>query len=113
MNCVANCERKSVWRNTILEDDGDPFDNNDEVDPLLYDILKASKTKPLGDEAMKYCREGHLLERPFLEQFHKHCLDENINTCGYNSIAIHETPVGKFVFVFVFVIVLLFCIVSY
>ena len=33
----------------------------------------------------------------------EHCLDENINTCGYNSIAIHETPVGKFVLVFVIV----------
>ena len=111
MDLVANCERKSVWRNSMLVDDKDPFDN-DEVDPLLHDILKALKMKPLGDKAKKYCREGHLLERPFLEQFHKHCLDENINTCGYNSVAIHETLVGKFVFVIVLYCIVLYCIVS-
>ena len=77
---VAKCERKSVYRNSMLEDNEDPFDN-DEVDPVLHDILKASKLKPLGDEAKKYCREGHLLERPFLKQFHQHCLDKTINTC--------------------------------
>ena len=91
---VAKYERKSVCCNSMQEDNKDPFDN-DEVDPVLHEILKASKLKPLGDEAKKYYREGHLLERPFLKQFHQHCLDETVNTCGYNSIAIHEIPVGK------------------
>ena len=49
--------------------------------------------KPLGEEAKKYCREGHILERPFLKQFHKHSQDGVI--CGYNSIAIQETLVDK------------------
>ena len=92
LDCVAKCERKSVCRNSMLEDNEDPFDN-DEVDPVLHDILKASKLKPLGDEAKKYCREGHLLKRPFLEQFYKHSQDGI--TCGYKAVAVHETPVGK------------------
>ena len=50
---VAKCERKLVRHNSMLEDNKDPFDN-DEVDPVLHDILKASKLKPLGDEAKKY-----------------------------------------------------------
>ena len=79
----------------MLEDDIDPFGNNDEVDPLLHDILIASKLKPLGDEVKKYCRKGHLLECPVLEQFREHCLDKNINTRGYKSVARHETPVNK------------------
>ena len=94
LDCVANCERKSVRRNSMRVNDEDPFAGDDEVDPLLLDILKASKMKPLGDDAKKYCREGHLLERPFLEQFHQHSQDGI--TCGYKAIAIHETPVGKF-----------------
>ncbi|OEU17716.1 hypothetical protein FRACYDRAFT_238144 [Fragilariopsis cylindrus CCMP1102] len=45
----------------------------------------------LKDEAKAYCRQGHLLERPFLEQFHQHS-KEGL-TQGYKSVAIHETPV--------------------
>jgi hypothetical protein len=48
--------------------------------------------KPLGEEAKKYCRAGHLLERPFLKQFHQHSIDGRAP--GYKSVAIHETPVG-------------------
>ena len=96
LDLVADCERKRRRQNTMLDNDEDPFNNDeDEVDPVLMNIFQASFMKPLGEEAKKYCREGHLLERPFLKQFHQHCLDETINTCGYNSIAIHETPVGK------------------
>jgi hypothetical protein len=62
------------------------------VDHVLLDIFKASKMKPLGEEAKNYCRADHLLERPFLKQLHQHSLEGR--TCGYKSIAIHETPVG-------------------
>jgi hypothetical protein len=48
--------------------------------------------KPLGEEAKKYCRVGHLLERPFLEQFRQHSMEGL--TLGYKPIAMHETPVG-------------------
>jgi len=68
------------------------YNEEDAVDPVLLDIFKASKMKPLGEEAKKYCRAGHLLERPFLEQFHQHSLEGR--TLGYKSLAIHETPVG-------------------
>ena len=64
---VAKCERKSLCCNSMLEDNKDPFDN-DEVDPVLHDILKASKLKPLGDEAKKNSWEGQLLEGPFLKK---------------------------------------------
>ena len=76
----------------MLKDNKDPFDN-DEVDPVLHDILKASTLKPLGDEVTKYCLEGHLLERPFLEQFYNHSQDGI--TCGYKAIAVHKNPVGE------------------
>jgi hypothetical protein len=99
---AVTSERNRIRRNTLLDNDEDPHDN--EIDPVLLDIFKASKMKPLGEEAKKYCRAGHLLERPFLEQFHQHSLDGR--TLGYKSIAIHETPVGMYlVFVFVIVIV--------
>ena len=87
---VVNTERSRVRRNTLLENNEEP--NDDEIDPVLLDIFKASKMKPLGEEAKKYCRAGHLLERPFLEQFHQHSV-QGLTLC-YMSIAIHETPVG-------------------
>ena len=87
---LVNTERSRVRRNTLLENNEEP--NDDEIDPVLLDIFKASKMKPLGEEAKKYCRAGHLLERPFLEQFHQHSIEGC--TLGYKSIAIHETPVG-------------------
>ena len=92
LDLVVDCERKRKRQNTMLENDEDPYDN-DSVDPVLLNLFQASFMKPLGDEAKKYCREGLLLERPFLEQFHKHS-QEGL-TCGYRSIAVHETPVGK------------------
>jgi len=60
------------------------------VDPVLLCGFKAWYMKKLSDEAKKYCRAGHAMERPFLRQFHKHSIDGL--TCGYKSIAIHETP---------------------
>jgi hypothetical protein len=89
---VINTERNRIRRNTLLENNEEP--NDDEIDPVLLDIFKASKMKPLGEEAKKYCRAGHLLERPFLEQFHQHSLEGR--TLGYKSLAIHETPVGMY-----------------
>ncbi|OEU09246.1 hypothetical protein FRACYDRAFT_248581 [Fragilariopsis cylindrus CCMP1102] len=95
---VVRCQRKRIGRNTTLNNNQDPYngeeddeDDVDTVDPVLLDIFKASKMKPLKDEAKAYCRQGHLLERPFLEQFHQHS-KEGL-TRGYKSIAIHETPV--------------------
>jgi hypothetical protein len=85
---VVSSERNRIRRNTLLEND----EHDDGIDPVLLDIFKASKMKPLGEEAKKYCRAGHLLERPFLEQFHQHSIEGR--TLGYKSIAIHETPVG-------------------
>jgi hypothetical protein len=92
---VVKCERKRIGRNTTLNNNQDPYDGEEDdeiIDPVLLDIFKASKMKPLGEEAKKYCRAGHLLERPFLEQFHQHSVHGL--TLGYKSIAIHETPVG-------------------
>jgi hypothetical protein len=76
---LLKCERKRIGRNTTLNNNQDPYDDDenedeDTVDPVLLDILKASKMKPLGEEAKKYCQAGHLLERPFLEQFHQHSI---------------------------------------
>ena len=94
---VVRCHRKRVGRNTTLNNNQDPYDGEDDddddtVDPVLLDIFKASKMKPLKEEAKAYCRQGHLLERPFIEQFHQHSIQGL--TRGYKSIAIHETPVG-------------------
>jgi hypothetical protein len=93
---VVRCERKRIGRNTTLNNGQDPYNDGEEgedaVDPVLLDIFKASKMKPLGEEAKKYCRAGHLLERPFLEQFYQHSVQGL--TLGYKAIAIHETPVG-------------------
>jgi hypothetical protein len=100
---VVNTERNRVRRNTLLDNDEEPYDEEDAVDPVLLDIFKASKMKPLGEEAKKYCRAGHLLERPFLEQFHQHSLEGR--TLGYKSLAIHETPVGMYyIILFLFII---------
>ncbi|OEU22028.1 hypothetical protein FRACYDRAFT_232182 [Fragilariopsis cylindrus CCMP1102] len=92
---VVRCDRKRVGRNTTLNNNQDPYDDDeddeDTVDPVLLDIFKASKMKPLKEEAKAYCRQGHLLELPFLKQFHQHSMEGL--TCGYKSIAIHETPV--------------------
>jgi hypothetical protein len=73
---VVRCERKRIGRNTTLNINQDPYNNHDDdeededtVDLVLLDIFKASKMKPLGEEAKKYCQAGHRLERPFLEQF--------------------------------------------
>ena len=93
LDLVVDCERKQKQRNTLLDNNQDAFE--DDVDPVLLNVFQASFMKPLGEEAKKYCRAGHLLERPFLKQLHQHCFDKTINTCGYNSIDIHETPVGK------------------
>jgi hypothetical protein len=104
---VVKCERKRIGRNTTLNNNQDPYDDDedeDTLDPVLLDIFKASKMKPLGEEAKKYCRAGHLLERPFLEQFHQHSIEGR--TCGYKSIAIHETPVGMYLYYLVSVICL-------
>ncbi|OEU14444.1 hypothetical protein FRACYDRAFT_240987 [Fragilariopsis cylindrus CCMP1102] len=95
---VVRCQRKKIGRNTTLNNNQDPYDGEeddeddvDTVDPVLLDIFKASKMKPLKEEAKAYCRQGHLLERPFLVQFHQHS-KEGL-TRGYKSVAIHETPV--------------------
>ncbi|OEU05678.1 hypothetical protein FRACYDRAFT_258685, partial [Fragilariopsis cylindrus CCMP1102] len=85
---VVWCERKRKCRNTTLNNNQDPYngeedDEDDAVDPVLLDIFKASKMKPLSEEAKKYCRQGHLLERPFLEQFHQHSVEGL--TRGYKS----------------------------
>jgi len=79
----------------MLENKEDPYNEGDEVDPILLDVISSSFMKPLGETAKKYCREGQLLERPFLEQFQSHCLDDSINTLGYELRGIHETPNGK------------------
>jgi hypothetical protein len=97
---VVNCERNSIRQNTLLVNNGDPYD--DEIDPVLLDIFKASRMKPLGEEAKKYCRAGHLLERPFLKQFHQHSMEGL--TLGYKSLAIHETPVGALLHVYCIVL---------
>ena len=103
---VVRCDRKRVGRNTTLNNNQDPYDDDDDddsndedtVDPVLLDIFKASKMKPLKEEAKAYCRQGHLLERPFLEQFHRHSMEGL--TRGYRSVAIHETPVGTLLCLF-------------
>jgi hypothetical protein len=81
--------------------DDDEDEDEDTVDPVLLDIFKASKMKPLGEEAKKYCRAGHLLECPFLKQFHQHSMEGL--TLGYKPIAIHETPAGMSCISFCFV----------
>jgi hypothetical protein len=100
----------------LLENDKDPYDDDDDddenaVDPVLFDIFKASKMKPLGEEAKRYCRAGHLLERPFLEQFYQHSVQGL--TLGYKAIAIHETPVGMYLYCILLLLFITHSIVIY
>ena len=78
-----------------MDNDEDPYNEDDEVNPILCDVIGSSFMKQMGEDAKKYCRQGQALEQPFLEEFHRHSLDDNINTCTYKSKAIHETPNGK------------------
>ena len=48
---VVDCERKQRRQNTMLDNDEDPFNNDDEVDSVLTNIFQASFMKPLGEEA--------------------------------------------------------------
>jgi hypothetical protein len=107
----VKCERKRIGRNTTLNNNQDPYygEEGDEIDPVLLDIFKASKMKPLGEEAKKYCRAGHLLERPFLEQFYQHSVQGL--TLGYKAIAIHETPVGMYLYCILLLLLLLLFII--
>ena len=66
----------------------DPFLSS--IDPVLLQVFRASFMRPLKDEAKKYCRQGHALERPFLQQFFEH--SQQGKTRNYKALAIFETP---------------------
>jgi len=66
----------------------DPFGASDEVDPVLLEVFKASYMKPLKKEAKEYCRQGHELERPYMEELFEHStagLTGNIRILGIHS----------------------------
>ena len=94
LDLLVNRESDRGRRNTLVDNLIDPY-TEDEVDPILLDVISSSFMKPLGETAKKYCCEGQLLEQPFLEQFESHCLDDSINTLGNELRGIDETPNGK------------------
>ena len=60
LDLVADCERKRRRQNTMLDNDEDPFNNDDdEVDPILMNTFQASCIKPLGEDSKNYYQEGH------------------------------------------------------
>ena len=65
MDLLVELENRQTVRNNLIDQGEDPY--RDGVDPVLLELFRSSYMKPLSDEAKRYCREGHALERPFLE----------------------------------------------
>ena len=87
---LVQAEGQQQRRASLARDGINPDDSMDEIDSVLLRGFMAWYMKKLGSEAKKYCRAGHDMEKPFLEEFHKH--STRGLTCGYKSLAIHETP---------------------
>ena len=87
---LIEAEARQQRRASLARGEADPDTVMDEMDSVLLCGFMAWYMKKLSDEAKKYCRAGHDMEKPFLEEFHKHSVLGL--TCGYKSIAIHETP---------------------
>ena len=90
LNLLVEIETQQSIRAAAVAAGEDPFSSTDSIYPVLLQVFKASFMKPLKDDAKKYCRKGHELERPFLEQFFEH--SRQGKTVGYNALAIYETP---------------------
>jgi len=93
LNLLVEIETQQSIRAAAVAAGEDPYSSTDTIDPVLLQVFKASFMKPLKDDAKKYCRKGHELERPFLEQFFEH--SRQGKTIGYKALAIHETPLVK------------------
>jgi hypothetical protein len=90
LNQLVDTERRQQRRASLTRNGDDAFAITNDLDPVLLRGFMAWYMKKLKDAAKKYCREGHAMEIPFLREFHQHSTDGI--TCGYKSIAIHETP---------------------
>lgn len=69
---------------------GEATYQDNEVDPVLVQVLRASFMRPLKGDAKEYCRKGHLMESVFMEQIVEHSREGL--TGNVKILAAHSSP---------------------